>query len=103
MAGIADLPHDAVLKEYPVLAHRIQPHDKLWISDADLIRWLGLPEKKGRQVLRQLDQDRRSGFPQKKPFWNNQRYVPAIKEYLDRTNGLIINASTRERRHADVR
>ena len=81
----------------------IAPADKLWISDADLIRWLGLPEKKGRQVLRQLDQDRRTGFPQKNAFWDNRRYVPAVKEYLDRQNGLIIDASLPRRRQVNAR
>ena len=34
---------------------RLPPQERLWISDAELIRWLGLPEKKARQALRQLD------------------------------------------------
>jgi hypothetical protein len=68
------------------------PTDKLWISDADLIRWLGLPEKKGRQVLRKLDQDRRTGFPQKNAFWDNRRYVPAVKQWIARHGGLNVPA-----------
>lgn len=78
--------------------------ETLWVSDIELIRRLGIPEKKGRRYLRLLDENkgRKSGFPQKNEFWDNRRYWPAVKEYLDRTNGLIIHASP-QRRQIDVR
>jgi hypothetical protein len=60
----------------------------LFVTDAELIRRLGVPEKKARQALRMLDQERRSGFPQKSAFWSGRRYWPAVREFLDRTNGL---------------
>lgn len=88
----------------PGKQQKLRPQDRLWISDADLIRWLGIPEKKARRYLRLLDENngRKSGFPQKNEFWDNMRYVPAVKEYLDRTNGLNIDAS-RPRRQVNVR
>ena len=78
--------------------------ETLWVSDIELIRRLGIPEKKARRYLRLLDESngRKSGFPQKNAFWDNRRYWPAVKEYLDRTNGLIIHASP-QRRQIDVR
>jgi hypothetical protein len=74
--------------------------ETLWVNDAELIRRLGIPEKKGRRYLRLLDKNngRDSGFPQKNEFWDNRRYWPAVREFMDRTNGLIIDASPHRRR-----
>jgi len=60
----------------------------LWVTDAELIKRMGVPEKIARAALHALDRDRGSGFPQKKALWGNRRYWPAVKEYLDRTNGV---------------
>lgn len=67
--------------------------ETLYITDAELIRRLGVPEKIARQALAMLDRDRRSGFPQKSAFWGGRRYWPAVKAWLDRNNGLKIEAS----------
>lgn len=42
--------------------------DKLWVTDAELIRRMGVPEKTAREALRMLDAQR-SGFPQKQKVW----------------------------------
>jgi len=55
---------------------------------AELIRRMGVPEKIARAALHALDRDKGSGFPQKKALWGNRRYWPAVKAYLDRTNGI---------------
>ena len=60
----------------------------LWVTDAEMIKRMGVPEKIAYAAIRVLDQDRASGFPQKKALWGNRRYWPAVKDYLDRTNGL---------------
>ena len=75
-----------------------QDSDTLYITDAELIRRLGVPEKIARPVLRALDNDRRAGFPRKQELWGNRRYWPAVKAYLDRTNGLTMPASPNQRR-----
>lgn len=74
--------------------------DRLWVTDAELIRRMGVPEKKARQAIRALDKEpRKSGFPQKNQLWGNRRYWPAIKAYLDRTNGLKFDDFTPGGRH----
>jgi hypothetical protein len=35
-----------------------------------------------------FDRDLHSGFPKKQALWGGRRYWPAVKAYLDRTNGL---------------
>ena len=61
---------------------------RLFVSDNELIRRLGVPEKIARQTLQSLDDDPQSGFPQKQKAWGGRRYWPAVRRYLDRTNGL---------------
>ena len=75
----------------------IDRQDTLYITDAELIRRMGVPEKIARPVLTALDNDRRSGFPRKQELWGNRRYWPAVKAYLDRTNGLTMPASPNQR------
>lgn len=80
---------------------RPEPRETLWVTDAELIRRIGVPEKIARQAIRALDAQRGSGFPQKKKLWGDRRYWPAVRAYLDRTNGLSIDASP-SRRHANA-
>ena len=72
---------------------RERERDKLYVTDAELIRRLGVPEKIARDALHALDANRTSGFPQKQKLWGDRRYWPAVQAYLDRTNGLTIAAS----------
>lgn len=72
--------------------------DKLFLTDAELIRRLGVPEETGRAALNMLDRERRAGFPQKQRLWGNRRYWPAVKAFLDRTGGLTMDASP-QRKH----
>jgi hypothetical protein len=65
------------------------PRETLWITDAELIRRIGAPEKIARDALRALDHNPRSGFPQKQKLWGDRRYWPAVKAYFDRTNGIL--------------
>lgn len=61
---------------------------KLYLTDAELIRRMGVPEKIARDALTMLDRDPRSGFPKKQKLWGDRRYWPAVKAYLDRHNGV---------------
>jgi len=67
--------------------------DTLYVTDAEIIRRLGVPEKIARGVIRELDRKRGSGFPQKQKLWGDRRYWPAVKAYLDRTSGLSMDVS----------
>jgi hypothetical protein len=65
-----------------------QDQPSLWITDAELIRRLGAPEKVARETIRHLDRQSGSGFPKKVALWGNRRYWPAVKAFLDKKYGL---------------
>lgn len=60
---------------------------KLWVSDAEMIRRLGVPEKIARVALRMVERDPKSGFPRKQKLWGDRRYWPAIVAYFDEHYG----------------
>jgi hypothetical protein len=60
---------------------------KLYLSDAELIRRLGVPEKHMRKILPGLES--KYGFPRKQPLFGDRRYWPAVKMWLDKRNGLL--------------
>ena len=62
--------------------------ETLYVTDAELIRRIGVPEKIARSVIKQLDAKQANTFPQKSKLWGNRRYWPAVKAYLDRHGGL---------------
>lgn len=66
--------------------------DTLYVTDAELIRRIGVPEKIAREAIRALDGNPRSGFPQKQQLWGGRRYWPAVRAYLDKTSGLNMGA-----------
>lgn len=53
----------------------------LYVTDAELIRRLGVGEKTARVAIGELE--RRSGFPKKDPLFGDKRYWPAVKAFLD--------------------
>lgn len=66
---------------------------KLYVTDAEMIRRMGVPEKLARPVIAELDaKAKETGFPQKQKLWGGRRYWPAIKAYLDAHNGLNMDA-----------
>lgn len=62
--------------------------DKLYLTDAELIRRLGVPDKVLRPMLPNLE--RKLGFPPKQPLFGGRRYWPAVKQWLDKHNGLTV-------------
>jgi hypothetical protein len=76
----------------PSQAHLEREKDKLYLTDAELIRRLGVPEKVARQTIAGLDKSpSKSGFPQKSPLFGGRRYWPKVKAWLDRHNGLNVS------------
>lgn len=69
--------------------------ETLYVTDAELIRRSGVPEKLMRALLHEFDRDRKSGFPQKVKLFGNRRYWPAVKDYMDRFNRLKIEAPSK--------
>lgn len=68
--------------------------ETLYVTDAELIRRSGVPEKVMRGLLHEFDRNPgKSGFPQKVKLFANRRYWPAVKDYMDRFNRLKIEAS----------
>jgi len=70
--------------------------DKLYLSDAELIRRLGVPEKVMRSMLPGLES--KYGFPRKQALFGGRRYWPAVKSWLDKHNGLSMDPSISNRR-----
>lgn len=66
--------------------------DKLYLTDAELIRRLGVPEKTLRPLLPGLEKN--YGFPAKSPLFGGRRYWPAVKNWLDKHNGLRVDSLT---------
>jgi hypothetical protein len=73
----------------------------LFVTDAELIRRLGVPEKIARGALRALDNmgGRHSGFPQKNKLWGNRRYWPAVRQYFDAQYGVARRSAEVAPRH----
>lgn len=70
--------------------------ETLYITDAELIRRMGVPEKIAREAIRALDKDRANGFPQKQKLWGDRRYWPAVKAWLDRNNRVNLGPQGRD-------
>jgi hypothetical protein len=62
--------------------------DKLYLLDSELIRRLGVPEKTLRRALPGLENI--YAFPKKQPLFGGRRYWPAVRAWLDKHNGLMI-------------
>jgi hypothetical protein len=58
--------------------------DTIWVTDAELIRRSGVPEKIMRANLRALDGNPQSGFPKKDKLWGDRRHWPSVLDYWKR-------------------
>jgi hypothetical protein len=56
----------------------------LFVTDAELLRRLGLPEKIGRRMLREVEKHLpgRQRFPQQDPLFGRRRFYPAVLQWL---------------------
>jgi DNA-binding IclR family transcriptional regulator len=59
--------------------------DKLYVTDAELIRRLGVPAPTVRRMLPELEA--KFGFPRKSRLFD-RRYWPEVKAWLDKHHGL---------------
>jgi hypothetical protein len=71
--------------------HRAKAGMGVYVTDQELIEYLGLPADIARRAIQHLDHNPRLGFPRKQPFWGDRRYLPAIQKWLDAHNGLKID------------
>lgn len=70
--------------------HRAKAGMGVYVTDQELIEYLGLPADLGRQALHALDRNRASNFPKKQPFWGDRRYLPAVQQWLDEQNKIKV-------------
>lgn len=70
--------------------------EKYLVTDAELIRRLGVPEKDGRRILGFLDDKaNRSGFPPKLKMWGGRRWWPHVAEWMGRSSGMLLDDAAR--------
>jgi hypothetical protein len=64
--------------------------DKLFVTDAELIRRLGVPTDIGRRAIQELDRHHpgRPKFPPKDPLFGNRRWWPAVEKHLNLRHGV---------------
>ncbi len=59
--------------------------DKLYVTEAECAERFGISTDEFKNIVPELT---RQGFPLKDPLFNNRRYWPAVKAFLDKRNGL---------------
>lgn len=99
--SITDIEEDAEVVTEREPRYQGPPRETLYITDAEMIRRMGVPEKIARQTIRSLDRNPRTRFPQKSDIWGGRRYWPAVRAWLDQTNGTKIdrpNGATNDRK-----
>ena len=87
-----------LVPQQPKRRHRPRTGMGVFVTDQELIEYLGVPERTARAAIQELDRDpRRSGFPPKKKLWGDRRYLPAVEAWLARQNGLKIRLSQEDK------
>lgn len=59
--------------------------EKLFMTDNDIAKIVGISHEKCQPVLRALEKE---GLPLPDPLFENRRYWPAVKAFLDQRYGL---------------
>jgi len=59
--------------------------DKLYVTNAECAERIGISTDEFNAIEATLT---KAGFPLKDPLFNNRRYWPAVRAYLDKRNGL---------------
>jgi hypothetical protein len=68
--------------------------DKLYLTDAELYRRMGVPRQSAQRIILHLEH--KANFPPKSKIFPGRRYWPAVKAWLDRHNGLPENGGSNE-------
>jgi hypothetical protein len=89
LAALLDAQRDALL------ASRSQT---LFVTDAEMIRRIGLPDKIARAAIRALDENPSSRFPKKSAIWGNRRYWPAVEVWFQEYHNLHAGPEPRKPR-----
>jgi hypothetical protein len=75
-------------------SHSNGERETLYVTDAELIRRTGIPEKVARRLIRELDR-LPSGFPPKDRLCGNRRYWPAVRDFFERRTATLAPSQTR--------
>lgn len=62
-----------------------------FVTDAELLRALHIPEKVGYVAIAELERQTARGvgaFPRKDPLFGNRRYMPAVRRWLENRYGM---------------
>jgi hypothetical protein len=70
----------------------------LFVTDGEMIRRIGVPEKIARAAIRALDENPHSGFPKKSALWGNRRYWPAVEVWFQEQHDLETGPEPRKLR-----
>jgi hypothetical protein len=68
------------------------------LTDAEMIRRIGVPEKIARAAIRALDENPHSCFPKKSALWGNRRYWPAVAVWFQEQYDLETDPEPRKLR-----
>ena len=79
LAALLDALRDALLALRP---------PTLFVTDAEMIRRIGVPDKIARAAIKALDENPYSGFPKKSEVWGNRRYWPAVELWFQKHQDL---------------
>jgi hypothetical protein len=79
MAALLDALKDALQALRP---------QTLFVTDAEMIRRIGVPDKIARAAIKVLDENPYSGFPKKSEVWGNRRYWPAVELWFQKHQDL---------------
>jgi hypothetical protein len=72
---------------------RERERDKYLVTDAELIRRLGVPEKDARRTIAFLDS--KQSFPPKLKMWGGRRWWPHVEEWFAKSSGMISDDAAR--------
>jgi hypothetical protein len=84
------------MTDHATQERRPEPYSKggLFVTDAELIRRSGLPEKYGRRLIAYFDNPKNKvNFPKKLPLYGDRRYWPDCEKFFERTAGHRIGPS----------
>jgi len=70
----------------------------LFVTDAEMIRRIGVPAKIARAAIRALDENPHSRFPKKSALWGNRRYWPAVEVWFQEQHDLETGPDPRKPR-----
>jgi hypothetical protein len=65
----------------------------LFVTDVEMIRRIGVPEKIARAAIRALDENPYGTFPKKSALWGNRRYWPAVQAWFQEQHDLETGSS----------